>query len=99
MKIGTLADSCCGMSSGAIVCIENVAHCTNQNIPVIVGYEFLEKEDLFTIPCLSSMLGIYCVRLQSELKSWPLKDIITKYVKLPYEDDKYSVFPLLHGKI
>lgn len=43
-KAGTLADSCCGLSCGAIVCIENVAYC-ERNIPVIIGQEFLEKEN------------------------------------------------------
>ncbi|XP_070527391.1 uncharacterized protein [Cardiocondyla obscurior] len=50
-KAKTLADSCCGLSCGAIVCIENVAHCTKQNIPVIIGYQFLDKKDLFITPC------------------------------------------------
>lgn len=98
-RAGTLADNCCGLSSGNIVCIENLAHCTKRNIPVIIGYEFLETEDLFKVPCFSSMLGIYLVHSLSELKSWPLEHLIRKYVKLPCGNDKYAVFPLLHGKI
>lgn len=88
-----------GLSCGAIVCIENVAHCIKQNIPVIIGYEFLEKEDLFNVPCLSSLLGIYSVKSCSDLKSWPLKNVIKKYVKLPCGNDKYAVFPLIHSEM
>lgn len=92
-KAGTLADSCCG----AIVCIENVAYCTKQNVPVIIGHEFLEKEDLFNVPCSSSLLDIYSVHSLSDLKSWPLKNIVKKYVKLPNGNEKFAIFPLMHS--
>lgn len=68
LKVGTFADSCCGLNCGAIVCIKNVAYCTRRNIPIII-YKFLEKEDLFTVPCASSMLGIYSVHLRSDLRT------------------------------
>lgn len=96
-KAKTLADSCCGLNCGAIVCIENVAYCTKRNIPVIIGYQFLDKEDLFTTPCHSSLLGIYSVKLCSDLKSWSLKDVIKKYVKFPHGNSTYAVFPLIHS--
>lgn len=99
LKAGTLADSCCGLSCGAIVHIKNIAHCIKRDIPVIIGNEFLEKKDLFDIPCKSSTLGIYSVGLRSDLKSWPLRNIVRKYVQLPYENDKYAIFPLIHGKL
>lgn len=99
LTAGTFANSCCGLNCGAIISIENVAYCTQQNIPVIIGYEFLQKENLFDIPCPSSMLGIYSVHLRSDLKTWPLKDVVRKYVKLPCEHDKYAVFPLIHAKM
>lgn len=93
--MGTLAD-CCGLNTGAIICIENVAFCRKRNIPMIIGYEFLEKEDLFSVPCASSLLGIYKVHSVSSLKSWPLKRIIKKYTKFVYKDNKYAVLPSLH---
>lgn len=99
LKAGTLADSCCGLNCGAIVCIENIAHCSKRNVPVIIGREFLERNDLYNIPCPSSLLEIYSVHSCSELKSWPLKNVVRKYVKLPYENDKYAVFPLIHSKM
>lgn len=75
-KAGMLADNCCGLSCGAIVCIQNIAYCIKRNIPVIIGCEFLEKENLFSVPCPSSLLGIYSVKSFSDLKSWPLKNVI-----------------------
>ncbi|XP_071575335.1 uncharacterized protein [Temnothorax nylanderi] len=96
LKAGSLADNCCGLTCGAIVSVQNIAFCTERNIPMIIGHEFLDKEDLYNIPCPSSLLGTYIVCSQSNLKSWPLHNIINKYVKLPYEDEKYAVFPLIH---
>ncbi|KAM0735062.1 hypothetical protein ACS0PU_011175 [Formica fusca] len=95
-KAGTLANNCCGLSDGTIVCIENVAHCKKRNIPMIIGYEFLEKKNLFDVPCPSSLLGIYSLHLLSHLKSWPLETVIRKYVKLPCANNEFAVFPLLH---
>lgn len=95
-KAGTLADNCCSLNCGAIVCIENVAYCAERNIPVIIGYEFIEKEDLFSIPCSSSLLGVYSVHSLSDLKSWPLTKIEKKNVKFPDENNKFAIFPLIH---
>lgn len=96
LKAGTLADSCCGLNCNTIVVIQNIACCTKRNIPVIISYEFLEREDLFTTPCPSSLLGIYIVHSYSDLKSWPLENVTKKYVQLRYGEDKYAVFPLIH---
>jgi len=98
-KVGTLTDSCCALSCGAIVCIKNVAFCAKRNISVIIGQEFLEREHLFNVPYSSSLLDIYSVYSLSDLKSWPLKNIIKKYVKLPHKNNKFVVFPLLHSNI
>lgn len=98
-KAGTLADNCCGLNCGAIVCIENVAHCTKRNIPVIIGYEFLEKKDLFNVPCSSLLLGIYSIKSCSHRKAWPLENVMTKYVKFLCDNTEYAVFPLLHSEM
>ncbi|XP_011858295.1 PREDICTED: uncharacterized protein LOC105555865 [Vollenhovia emeryi] len=99
LKAGILADNCCGLDNGAIISIENIAYCTKRNIPVIIGHEFLQKDNLFNIPCPSSLLGIYIIYLRSHLKSWPLKNIVRKYVRLPCDEDRYAVFPLLHTQM
>ncbi|KYM94060.1 hypothetical protein ALC62_15321, partial [Cyphomyrmex costatus] len=95
-KAGSLADSCCGLNDGTIVSIANIAYCTKRTIPVIIGYELLRQDNLFNVPCPSSLLGIYIVHLCSNLKSWPLQSIVKKYVKLLYEENRYAVFPLIY---
>jgi len=98
-KAGTVADSTCGLTCGAIVSIKNVAYCSKRNIPVIIGNEFLIKEELFNVPCPSSLLNIYIVYSYSNLKSWPLENVNRKYVQLPYDNEKYAIFPLIHAHI
>lgn len=95
IRTDTLADNCCGLINGSIVEIKNVAHHKELNTDVIIGNEFLHKEDFYNKPCPSSLLGIFVVNNLSDLKIWPIKDIKTKYVKLPL-DNKFVVFPLLH---
>ncbi|KYM98827.1 hypothetical protein ALC62_10457, partial [Cyphomyrmex costatus] len=95
-EAGSLADSCCGLNDGTIVSIANIAYCTKRTIPVIIGYELLRQDNLFNVPCPSSLLGIYIVHLCSNLKSWPLQSIVKKYIKLLYEENRYAVFPLIH---
>jgi len=92
-KVGTFADSYCSLSCGAIVCIKNVTY--SANIPVI-DREFLIKKEVLNILCSFSLLHIYSVYSLSDLKSWPLKNIVKKNVKLPIESDKFAVFLLLH---
>lgn len=92
---GSRADSCCGLSNGAIVSLRNIAYCPRRQISVIIGNEFLKKENLFSVPCDSSNIGIFLVHELSDLKAWPLTSVIKKYVKLPVLN-KFAVFPLLH---
>jgi len=98
LKAGSLADNC-GLKCGAIIFVQNIAYCTKRNIPLIIGHEFLDKENLYNIPCPSALLGIYLVHSYSNLKLWPLQYVIRKYVKMPTADNKYAVFPLIHTTI
>jgi len=95
LKAESSADNCFGLKCGAIVSIQNIAYCIKRDIPVIIGREFLEKENLYNIPCPSSLFGVYAVHLYSNLKSWPLQNVIRKYVRLPCRNI-YAVFPLMH---
>ncbi|XP_011698579.1 PREDICTED: uncharacterized protein LOC105456325 [Wasmannia auropunctata] len=101
-KAGTLVDSCCGLNCGAIVSIKNVAFCAKRNTSVIIGQEFLRK-DLFIVPCSSSLLDIYSVHSLSDLKSWPLRNIVKKYFLLPdgnnEKNNKIAAFPLMHSNV
>lgn len=90
IRADTLADNCCGLSNGNIVQVKNIVHHKNLNTDVIIGNEFLHREDLYDKPCPSSLLGIFVVDKLSDLKIWPVKDIKTKYVQLPLNNKLLS---------
>lgn len=94
-QAGTFANSCYGLNCGAIVCIENVAHCIKRNIPVINGIFGKRRSISLFIFVTWDLYRKSC----SDLKSWPLKNVIKKYVKLPCGNDKYAVFPLIHSEM
>lgn len=53
---------------------------------------------MYTIPCKSSILGIYEVsQLSDDYEMWPISDIVTKYFifKIPCSDWKAGI-PILH---
>jgi len=95
IRTDTLADNCCGLSDGSIVQVKNITYHKGLKTDVIIGNEFLHREDLYNKPCLSSLLGIFVVDNLSDFKIWPVTGIKIKYVQLPL-NNKFAVFPLLH---
>lgn len=90
------ADNCCALIDGTIVLIKNIAYNKDLNVHVIIGHKFLYKENFYNIPCPSSLLKIFSVHSLGQLQMWPIENIDTKYVKLPFSINKYVVLPLLH---
>ncbi|XP_063234238.1 uncharacterized protein LOC134537581 isoform X2 [Bacillus rossius redtenbacheri] len=89
------ADKCCGFEDGTIILIENICHSVVNNDIVIIGKEFLVKDDLYSIPCKSSDLGIYLVDSLSPRRSWLASLVCKKFYMIPYKQ-KFAVVPLLH---
>ncbi|XP_046404877.1 uncharacterized protein LOC124170221 isoform X1 [Ischnura elegans] len=87
-------DNVCGSQNGSIIAIENIVMDKNSQC-VIIGREFKDRGDFYTVPCKSSVLGVYTVGRLSQMKVWPLKTINRKYVCLK-STSKKTVFPLLH---
>jgi len=96
LRSNDLANSCCGLRQGNIVFVENISFNTEINEFVIIGKEYEKRSDFFKIPCLSSILDIYIVDKLSKRKWWRISDICQKFVRLPYIQTNYIVFPLLH---
>ncbi|KAL3208542.1 hypothetical protein MRX96_049501 [Rhipicephalus microplus] len=90
-------NGCCRLSDGSIVVIDNFAHLPCGE-PCIIGRKFLKCEDFYSLPCPSSILGIYSVSQPSSLRYWPLKNISQKCLKV-YLKRKSIVFPLLHATV
>lgn len=95
IRIDAMAENCCGLRNGSIIDIKNIVYSEELGTDVIIGHEFRHTEDLYTILCPSSAIGVFIINDLSQLKMWPIESIITKYVKLPL-GNKFAVFPLLH---
>ncbi|XP_077540823.1 uncharacterized protein LOC144153059 [Haemaphysalis longicornis] len=89
-------NSCCVLADGSVVVIENIAHLPSK-APCIIGRKFLQRKDLYSSPCPSSMLGIHVVSQLSNLRFWPLESVEQKCVKLAFKRETV-VFPLLHTR-
>lgn len=88
-------NNCCRVKSGDILMVENICF-DNKSSIVIVGRKFCIKSDFYTIPCKSSLIGIYEVqKLSNFLEIWSIDEIDMKYVYFPYKQ-KFITFPLLH---
>lgn len=89
------SNNCCGTAAGNVIQIKNIAFCESLKVPVVIGREFLNKCDFYTIPSESSRVGVFKVNKLSNLKMWPLSEITSKYVQLPYKNG-YVVLSILH---
>lgn len=93
--INQSSNNCCGTTSKKIIQVENISFCRHLQIPIVIGREFINKSDFYTVPFESSRVGIFKVSKLSNLKKWPLSDIVTKYVQIPYKNG-YIVSSILH---
>jgi len=96
--INNKGDRCCGLTSGEIIIIENICYSETHYDNVVIGKEFLEKENLYEKPCSSSILGIYKVFNVSTRKAWSVKLISRKYFLYPNDrtENSFIAIPLLH---
>lgn len=91
-----LADCFCFLKTKNIVMIHYIG--LRYGHPVIIGKEFLNYSCYNSYPCDSRHIDIFMVNEKlSELKYFPVTDILRKAVVLPWEGGQYCVFPLLHS--
>jgi hypothetical protein len=93
------ANNCALTHRGEIIVVSNIAYCPQEQMTVLIGNAFQEKEDLYKKPLKSSSLGIYKVTsLSTATGVWKFSYIDCKLVKLPF-GRYHAVFPLLHSDI
>lgn len=94
-KLSIMApDNCCSLKDGSIVLIKNFVKVGSEYY--VVGTKYQKKQNFYHKPCESSLLSIYVVEEESDLKMWNVNEIIFKFVKLLYKTTTEVVFPLLH---
>lgn len=86
-------DNCCYLKDKSIILIENFAQ--QDNNYYAIGRKYINKTDFIEEPFKSSIFDIYVVHNLSELLMWSVKDIVNKFVILPY-NDVHVVLPLIH---
>lgn len=95
----SLKERCCGLSDGSVIELESVSLCNDTNKFFALGRKYERKESFYTLPCDSSVVGIYVIfDLSKKRKRWPLSSIKKKYVKLPLPEcpGKFVVLSLMH---
>ncbi|KYN06570.1 hypothetical protein ALC62_02477 [Cyphomyrmex costatus] len=58
--------------------------------------KFIGLNNLYTVPCNSSLLGIYMSKEYGQLSAWPLTFVKMKYVKINSCNSTFVLLPLLH---
>ena len=88
-------DSCFRLVSGAIIVVQNIARCRDDQI-FIIHKSFEQVESFFTYPCNSKNVEIFTMSLLGkQLLKCSLSEIKCKYVLLPYKENFVAV-PMLH---
>ncbi|KAL3214092.1 hypothetical protein MRX96_035018 [Rhipicephalus microplus] len=91
-------NSCCKLSDGSIVIVENFAHYTSGE-PCIIGNKYLNLSELYSVPCSSAMLGIFVAsQLSTSLQSWPLHSVTQKCIRTVLKT-RIVIFPLLRALV
>lgn len=79
-----------------IVQIVEIKELTTDQLMIIIGKTFLEKEDLFIEPLMSSQLNIYVInKLSEHLNHWNMSDIKQKMIVFNL-NDKLIAVPIIH---
>lgn len=86
-------DNCCFLTDATIVMIKHIG--LIENVIVILGRQFLQKNDILNYPCSSSNLNIYKIENLSPVHMWPAQCISRKGFLVTYENTTYAM-PLLH---
>ncbi|CAN7944463.1 unnamed protein product, partial [Ixodes pacificus] len=88
-------DNTCMLADGSIISVQNFAFCSASGEARVISKQFRETSDLYTYPCLSSMLGIVLATNLSSTSSWPLSSVVQKCLRIPFKG-KQAIFPLVH---
>lgn len=88
----SVANSFCITSQDVVIEIHNIIKCNNKCL--LVGKEFLSKEQLYNYPFDSKSLHIYVLKQLSELKMWTfnIKNMPSKCLVFPFLKEHESHF-------
>lgn len=84
-------------SQGEIVQVENIAYSNITKEPVIIGFMFKNKQQLYNKPIQSTKLNIFVLNdISDNLMWWKLTDVTKKMIVLNF-DNQLITMPILHS--
>lgn len=90
-------NNCVFLKDGIFGLVQNIIHTGKTNGSKIIVKSFGNTKDLYDYPLPSTDLGISIVgNLNDNVTVYDFSDILFKCVCLPFGDQEYAVFPLLH---
>lgn len=100
IKCHSIANCYCITVDNKVIQIENIIRDT-ENKCFLIAREYMQYESLYSYPFESTDLQINIAQVLSELKKYPLKNVVTKCLLFPFLKDstskKFVSFPLLHN--
>lgn len=98
LSCSSQADRFCFLKNNTVLMIHHIG--LKNGKLVIIGQEFRKYSSLEFYPCNSQDMNVFIVSNNlTELKCFFVNEIVRKAVLLPFEEDKFCVFPLLHSDL
>lgn len=89
-------DNCLLLNNNTVIIAHNIFCLDGDKEYKIIGEELKKVQNLYTVPCDSSLVGIHVAKKMQGLKEWPVSSVVNKMWKIPLSEDLYVVNSLLH---
>jgi len=92
------SNSCISFENGTVISVLNLVK-RSDNTKFIIGRKFKVVKNLYSdpvYPCASEQLGIQIMREDTAVCLWPCKNIRNKMWKMPYDQNQFVLFPIIH---
>ncbi|KYN14905.1 hypothetical protein ALC57_12880 [Trachymyrmex cornetzi] len=90
------SNNCISLENGTVVSVLNLVK-RSDNSKFIIGKKLKVVKDLYSdpvYPCASKELGVQVMR--EDIAVWPCENIRNKMWKMPYDQNQFVVFPVIH---
>lgn len=89
-------DNVCVINNN-IIAVQNCLYDNKLDCMVVVGKSYIDKSNLYEMPCQSSLLNCYAVTcLAQNSEVWPISEIEYKCLTLPWNDHGNTCLAVFH---
>ncbi|XP_077256605.1 uncharacterized protein LOC143894311 [Temnothorax americanus] len=92
------SNNCISFENGTVVSVLNLVK-RDDNTKFIIGRKLKVVKNLYSdpvYPCASKQLGVQVMREDTAVCLWPCENIRNKMWKMPYNQNQFVVFPVIH---